>query len=63
MVRTTGEEVDIITNLVNQIIVKEAIVNWYKGKGDSLERGKYRGLKLTDQILQIAERIIEKLIR
>ena len=32
------------------------IVNCYKEKGDSLERGNYRGLKLTDQILKIAER-------
>ena len=35
----------------------------YKGKGNSLERGNYRGLKLTDQILKIAEKNIEKLIR
>ena len=34
-----------------------------EGEGDSLERRNYRRLKLTDQILKIAERITEKLIR
>ena len=29
----------------------------------SLERGNYRGLKLTDLILKISDKIIEKLIR
>ena len=32
-------------------------------KGNSLERGNYRELKLKDYILKIAERVIEKLIR
>ena len=56
--------VDIIANLVNQIklgvISAEeklaTIVNCYKGKGDSSETGNYRGLRLTDQILQIADK-------
>ena len=40
------------------------IVNcYYKGKGDYLERGNYRELKLTGKILKIAEKIIEKLVR
>ena len=39
------------------------IVSCYKRKGDCLERGNYSGLNLTDQILKIFERIIEKLIR
>ena len=36
---------------------------YYKGKGDSLEIGNYREVKLTGKILKIAEKIIEKLIR
>ena len=53
--------VDMITDLVNQIMVEgvfpaewelSTIVNFYKGKEDDLERGNYRGLKLTDQILK-----------
>ena len=33
------------------------IVCLYKGKGDALERGNYRGLKLTEQVMKILERL------
>ena len=56
MVRAAREAgVGIMTDLVNQIIVEgtipgewefNAIINRYKGKGNSLERGNYRVLKL-----------------
>ena len=60
-----------ITYIVNQIIVGvnqakqevSTIVNFYKGKCDSLEGWNYRRLELTDQILKITEEIMEKLIR
>ena len=39
------------------------IVCLYKGKGDALERGNYRGLKLTEQVMKILERIVDGLIR
>ena len=39
------------------------IVSLYKGKGDSLSRGNYRGLKLLDQVMKIIERVIESVIR
>ena len=32
------------------------IVCLYKGKGDALDRGNYRGLKLTEQAMKIIER-------
>ena len=35
----------------------------YKGKGDVLERGNYCGLKLTEQVMKILERIVDGLIR
>ena len=35
----------------------------YKGKGDALDRGNYRGLKLTEQEMKILERIVDGLIR
>ena len=35
----------------------------YKGKGDALERGNYRGLKLTEQVIQILERSVVGFIR
>ena len=34
------------------------IVSLYKGKGDTLERGNYHGLKLTEQVMKILERIV-----
>ena len=39
------------------------IVCLYKGKGDALERGIYRGLKLTEQVMKILERMVDGLIR
>ena len=39
------------------------IVCLYKGKGDALERGNYRGLKLTEKVMKILERIVDSLIR
>ena len=39
------------------------IVCFYKGKGDALDRGNYRGLKLTDQVMKVLERIVDGLIR
>ena len=39
------------------------IVGLYKEKGDVLERGNYRGLKLTEQVMKILERIVDGLIR
>ena len=39
------------------------IVCLYKGKGDALERGNYRGLKLTEQVMKVPERIVDGLIR
>ena len=35
----------------------------YKGKGDALERSNYCGLKLTQQVMKILERIVDGLIR
>ena len=39
------------------------IVCLYKGKGDALERGNYRVLKLTEQVMKILERIVDGLIK
>ena len=32
-------------------------------KGDALERGNYRGLKLTEQVMKVLERIVDGFIR
>ena len=35
------------------------IVCLYKGKADAMERGNYRGLKLTEQVMKILEKIVD----
>ena len=39
------------------------IVCLYKGKGDALERGNCCGLKLTEQVMKVLERIVDSLNR
>ena len=39
------------------------IVCLYKGKGKALETGNYHGLKLTEQVMKVLERIVDGLIR
>ena len=64
--------VDLIRDLVDAIIHQgqipsdwedSYIVSLYKGKGDALSRGNYRGLKLIDQVMKVMERVVEQLIR
>ena len=38
------------------------ILNLYKGKGDALNRGKYRGLKLTEHVMKVMESIVDGMI-
>ena len=42
---------------------KWLIINLYKGKGDALDRGNYRGLELLDHSMKVVERTIETIIR
>ena len=39
------------------------IVSLSKGKGDALDQKNYRGLKLTDHVLKVIERVLENIIR
>ena len=64
--------IQLITDLANSIVQEgkipsewndSYIISLFKGKGDALERGNYRGLKLTEQVLKVIERIFEKIIR
>ena len=38
-------------------------MNLYKGKGEALDRGNYRGLKLTDQAMKLLECVMDPCIR
>ena len=73
MIKTAGEiGATMIRDLATAIIhdgkvptdwEQSFIVCLYKGKGDALARGNYRGLKLTKQAMKIRERILDGLIR
>ena len=73
MIEPVGEVADeYLAKLFNKIVSEgkvpndwseSIIVNLFKGKGDALERGNYRGLKLLDQGMKMFERILEKIIR
>ena len=39
------------------------LVNVHKGKGDALECGSYRGIKLVEHAMKILERVIERRVR
>ena len=36
------------------------ILNLYKGKGDALETGSYRGLKLTEHVMKVMEKVVDE---
>ena len=38
------------------------IVSLFKGKGDALDGSIYHGLKLTDHVLNVIERVVENII-
>ena len=71
MLKASGEAgVDLVNDLANSIVYECAIpgdweistiVNCFKGKGDSLEHGNYRGIKLLDQVMKVYERLLERL--
>ena len=73
MIKPTGDVgVSLIRELIEAIIYEgkiptdwqeSYIVSLYKGKGDALDRGNYRGLKLIEHVLKVLERVVESLIR
>ena len=73
MLKATGATgAALLAQLANALICDNAIpsdwedsfiINLYKGKGDALERGNYRGLKLLEQVMKVIERVLEKIIR
>ena len=73
MIKAAGDRiVPLISHLLN-LIIKESkvpdewnlsyIINLYKGKGDGMDRGNFRGLKLLDQVMKIGEHVLEVMIR
>ena len=73
MIKAAGEfELVWLQELLN-LVLKEGripndwskswIVSVYKGKGDALDCGSYRGIKLLEHVMKLFERIIEERIR
>ena len=59
-------------NLINKIIAENKVPeNWdlsvtmkcFKNKGNGIERGNYRGLKLLEHMTKVFERVIKQKIR
>ena len=49
---------DLVENIISEGCIptdwqESFIVNLYKGKGDALNRGNYRGLKLIEQVMKV----------
>ena len=42
---------------------KSVIINCFKGNGDAVEHGNFRGWKLLVHLMKVFERVIEKYIR
>lgn len=42
---------------------KSWMVNVYKGKGDAMECGSYRGIRLLEHVMKVLERIVEARVR
>jgi hypothetical protein len=73
MLKASGEAgIQWVTDICNKVVDEGCIpddwrkswmVNVYKGKGDALECGSYRGIKLLDQVLKVLERVIDARVR
>ena len=73
MLKTAKEmSVEGLTDLCNSIILegkipedwkKSVLIPVYKGKGDPLECGSYRGIKLLEHAMKVIERVLAKRVR
>ena len=61
LLRQLGEDV-FSTGVIPEEWGQSTILNLYKGKGDALDRGNYRGLKLTEQVMKVLEAWLHKVV-
>ena len=72
MVKAAAEEEVELTRQLTEAVLsfgvipsdweKSFILNLYMGKGEALDHGNYRGLKLTDQVMKLLEWILHSYI-
>ena len=46
-----------VSSSVTKVWEKSYILNLYKGEGVAMDRGIYRHLKLTDQVMKVVEHV------
>jgi len=73
MLKAAGEYgISWLTDLFNSIVKEEKMptdwdrswmINVYKGKGDALQCGSYRGIKLLEHAMKVFERVMEVRLR
>ena len=73
MLKAAGSEGIVFLRELTKSVVKHGKIpedwemsfylNLYKGKGDDLNRGNYRVLKLTEHVMKVMERIVDGMIR
>ena len=68
LLSSSQEGAQLVTKLAEAVFSSAMIpVNWqesfilnlYKGKGEALDRGNHCGLKLTDQVMKVLERVLD----
>ena len=66
-----GEGVELVRQLTKALfscgiipsyLEESFILNLYKGKGEALDHGKYRGLKHTNQVMELLEWVLDLFI-
>ena len=73
MLKAAGEVgIELLTELTGVVFCKGVIptdwqesfiLNLYQGQGGALERGNYRGMKLTDQVMKLLKCALDSFIR
>jgi len=73
ILKVAGEEgVELVRLLAETVFIscdipkdweKSFFLNLYKGKAEALDRVNYRGLKLTDEVIKLLERMLDSSIR
>ena len=53
---------ELVFGEISKDLEESLILNLYKGKGEALNRGNYRGIKLTDQVMKLLDRVLDSSI-